>query len=132
MSEFGTISRNRLNTCHMDIVKVMEQAIKNGPDFSVVCGHRNQVDQKNAFDKGLSKVLYPDSKHNAMPSNAVDIVPYPVDWEDLNRFRVLAGYILGTADAMGIKLRWGGDWDRDYDEGDEKFRDMPHFQLMES
>ena len=130
MGAFGASSRNRLNTCHMDIVKVLEQAIKNGPDFSVICGHRNQVDQRKAFDEGLSQVKYPNSKHNAMPANAVDIVPYPVDWDDLNRFRVLAGYILGTADAMGIKLRWGGDWDRDYDESNEKFRDMPHFGLI--
>jgi len=130
MAEFGTSSRSRLNTCHMDIVRVMEQAIKSGPDFSIVCGHRNNVDQSKAFDNGLSQVKYPNSKHNSMPSTAIDIVPYPVDWEDLNRFRVLAGYILGTAHTMGIELRWGGDWDRDYDEGDEKFRDMPHFELI--
>jgi peptidoglycan L-alanyl-D-glutamate endopeptidase CwlK len=132
MPKFGKTSMKRLQTCHPDIARVLEQAIKNGPDFSILCGHRTQAEQDKVVADGMSKVAWPNSKHNSTPSMAVDIVPYPVDWNDTNRFRVLAGYVLGIADAMGISLRWGGDWSRDFSEKDERFRDMPHFELVEN
>jgi peptidoglycan LD-endopeptidase CwlK len=132
MPSFGPASRRRLNTCHPDIVKVLEKAIQNGPDFSVICGNRGKAAQDKAVADGMSKAPFPTSRHNPMPSEAVDIVPFPLDWSDHNRFRVLAGYILATADSLGVGLRWGGDWDHDYDESDEKgLRDLPHFELKE-
>ena len=36
---------------------------------------------------------------------------------------------MGVADMLGVSIRWGGDWDKDYDEKDERFRDLPHFEL---
>jgi len=30
---------------------------------------------------------------------------------------------------MGIRLRWGGDWDGDTELDDNKFDDLPHFEL---
>ena len=135
MPEFGERSRERLNSCHPDIARVMNMAIQNGPDFSVICGVRSKAAQELAFDAGMTKVHWPDSKHNIehpqTVSMAIDIAPYPIDWDDWNRFRVLAGYIMGVADTMGVRFRWGGDWNRNYDEGDEKFRDLPHFELIE-
>ena len=45
---------------------------------------------------------------------------------------LLAGFILCIAAQKGIKLRWGGDWDNDFDTRDEgRFRDLPHFELLE-
>ena len=38
---------------------------------------------------------------------------------------------MGVASQMGIKIRWGGDWDRDTDLSDNRFNDLPHFELME-
>jgi peptidoglycan LD-endopeptidase CwlK len=131
MPKFGPISEERLLTCHPDIIRVMRMAIQYGPDFSIICGHRSAGAQLKAFDDGNSLATWPNSKHNAIPSSAVDIAPYPIDWENWNRFRVLAGYIMGVGDTMGIHLRWGGDWNKNYDEGDEKFRDLPHFELVE-
>jgi hypothetical protein len=31
---------------------------------------------------------------------------------------------------MGIAIRWGGDWDQDGFVADERFLDMPHFELI--
>lgn len=131
MPAFGKTSRARLVACHPDLRRVLEKAIERGPDFAVLCGHRDKEAQERAVAEGLSQTPWPTSRHNALPSLAVDIAPYPIDWEDWNRFRVLAGYVLGVADALGVRLRWGGDWDRDYSEADERFRDLPHFELME-
>ena len=123
MPGFSDLSRLRLNTCHPKIIRVLEEAIKHN-DFSVICGHRGEAEQNEAFNKGTSKLKWPDSKHNSAPSRAVDIAPYPVDWKDLKRFYFLAGLVLGLATQMGIKLAWGGFW--------KSFPDFPHFELDES
>ena len=131
MPRFGTISLARLDTCHPDLQRVLRKVIEAGPDFTVLCGHRNQVEQDRAVAEGKSQARWPTSRHNTSPSGAVDIAPWPIDWDDWNRFRLLAGYVMGVADALDVKLRWGGDWNKNYAEGDERFRDLPHFELME-
>ena len=30
---------------------------------------------------------------------------------------------------MGLKIRWGGDWDNDTEVKDTGFKDLPHFEL---
>ena len=42
-----------------------------------------------------------------------------------------AGFVLGIAKSIGITLRWGGDWDRDWTVMDNKFDDFPHFELID-
>lgn len=63
---------------------------------------------------------------------AVDVAPYPIDFEDLNRFRYFAGFVMGVAAAVGVGLRNGLDWDNDTEVKDNKFNDFCHFQLLES
>jgi hypothetical protein len=59
----------------------------------------------------------------------VDVIPLPFeDWKDREKFCVFAGMVLGVAATMGVKLRWGGDWDGDLNTREEKFSDMPHFE----
>lgn len=117
---FGYGSLKQLNTLHPDLIKVMNEAIKTY-DFTIVCGHRNQADQEKAFKGGQSKLHWPDSRHNSLPSEAVDCAPYPVDWTDHQEFSVMAGHILSAAVRLGIELEWGGHW--------TNLVDRPHFQL---
>ena len=128
MPRFGKKSRSNLSSCHSDLQKVFNKVIER-VDCSVLCGHRGKEDQDKAFDEGRSKVKYPNGRHNANPSNAVDVTPYPVDWKDRERQTLFAGYVLGIAEGMGIKLRWGGDWDQDFQVADNKFDDFPHFEI---
>lgn len=109
---------------------MLNTAIVNGPDFTILCGYRGEEEQTNAFVEGRSSLKWPHSKHNQYPSRAVDVAPYPVDWSDIRRFRVVVSYILGVADALGVEMRSGGDWDRDWEESDEWFRDGPHLELL--
>ena len=81
-------------------------------------------------DEGKSQVRWPDGKHNTEPSLAVDVCPYPVVWDDRERQTLFAGYVLATAKAMGIDLRWGGDWDRDTEVRDNSFDDLVHFEIV--
>ena len=128
MPRFGTRSKANLSSCHTDLQKVFNKVIER-VDCSVLCGHRGKEDQDKAFDEGRSKVKYPNGRHNAKPSNAVDVTPYPVNWKDRERQTLFAGYVLGIAEGMGIKLRWGGDWDQDFQVADNKFDDFPHFEI---
>jgi len=135
MPRFSARSRAKLDTCHPDLQKVFEAVIKNF-DCTILTGHRSQEEQDEKFTQGLSKVKWPDSKHNSVPSRAVDVAPSPIDWEDRERFTYFAGYVLATAHSMGIDLRWGGDWNQNvgtHRDGlkDNRFDDLPHFELCD-
>ncbi len=129
MYKFGEASQERLNTCHPKIVEILEEAIE-VVDFSVLCGTRSKAEQDDLFHKGMSKVQFPNSKHNSRPSLAVDVAPYPIDWNNTERFTHLIGIIRGIAKVKGIEIRCGIDWDKDGDITDHNFMDYPHFELV--
>ena len=131
MPKFGTRSRNALHSCDEKLIKVFNEVIKT-VDCSVLEGHRNQSKQDKYYEEGKSKVKYPKGRHNATPSRAVDVCPYPIDWSDRERFHLFSGFVLGIAKSMGIKLRWGGDWNMNWEVDDNKFDDFPHFELRDS
>lgn len=122
MPSFGKKSKERLEHLHPDMVKVMESAIKE-QDFSILDTHRDAETQDKYFREGKSQVMWPNSKHNAYPSLAVDICPWPEQFKaSEDRWIDLANCINKHADALGIPVRWGGDW---------LWKDYPHFELVE-
>ena len=129
MPKFGKKSKFRLLSCDYRLQDVMNEVI-NYVDCSVLEGRRDEERQNKLFDEGKTKVRFPNGRHNARPSRAVDVVPYPVDWNDRERFHLFAGFVLGIARSMGIKLRWGGDWNMNFEVDDNKFDDFPHFELL--
>ena len=129
MPRFGTKSKMNLATCDERLQKVFNEVIKR-IDCSVLEGHRSQERQDKLYEEGKTKLKFPKGRHNMAPSYAVDVTPYPVNWKDRERQTLFAGYVLGTAHSMGIRLRWGGDWDMDYEVSDNKFDDFPHFELL--
>jgi len=130
MPRFGKRSKKRLATCDDRLQDLFKKVIKYF-DCTVIQGHRGEAEQNQAYDAGRSKLRYPDGKHNADPSKAVDVAPYPIDWSDRDRFHYFGGFVLGIASQMGLKIRWGGDWDRDTQVKDNKFDDLPHFEIRE-
>jgi peptidoglycan L-alanyl-D-glutamate endopeptidase CwlK len=128
MPRFGKRSKERLSTCDDKLQKIFNEVIKY-VDCSVLEGHRSAERQNKLFDEGKTKVKFPNGRHNSNPSRAVDVVPYPVDWDDRERFYLFAGFVIGIAQSMGIKLRWGGDWNMNFEVDDNKFDDFPHFEL---
>ena len=128
MPKFGKRSLDKLSTCHKDLQKVFNEVIKY-VDCSILEGHRNGERQDKLFKEGKTKVKYPKGRHNNIPSNAVDVTPYPVNWEDRERQTLFAGFVIGIARSMDINLRWGGDWDQDFEVQDNKFDDFPHFEI---
>jgi peptidoglycan LD-endopeptidase CwlK len=130
MPNFSVRSKEKLATCDARLQRILNEAIKYR-DFSVLCGHRNKEDQEEAYRTGNSTQRWPNSKHNSLPSKAVDIAPYPIDWSDSARFARLVGFIEYIAMSMSIRIRWGGDWNGNMRTKDEKLVDMPHIELVE-
>jgi peptidoglycan LD-endopeptidase CwlK len=129
MPSFGKKSLEKLGELHPKLQQVLIEAIKH-VDFSIYEGHRSSALQQLYFDAGTSKAKPGQSKHNKFPSEAADLWAYPIDWEQTEQQCYIAGVILGIASQMGIKVRWGYDWDRDGDTRDNKFNDMPHFEVL--
>ena len=130
MAQFSEKSKRILATCHPKLVAVCNTAIMRF-DFSVISGNRVEQEQNQLFRDGKSHLTFPHSKHNKKPSMAVDLAPFPIDWEDTGRFKLLAGYLLGLSTALEIDIRWGGDWNRDFNMENQRFNDLPHFELIE-
>ena len=128
MPKFGRSSRERLATCDKKLQDVFNEVIKY-VDCSVLEGTRSELTQNKYYAEGKSKFKFPGSNHNSLPSRAADVTPYPVDWEDRERQTLFAGFVIGIAKGMGIDLRWGGDWDMDFQVNDNKFDDFPHFEV---
>jgi len=103
-------------------------------DISLLCGFRNEVEQSHAFDAGVSKVRWPDGKHNTCPSLAVDFQPYPRPVRQIHLWSALSYYasaaiLIGKEE--GVTIRWGGDWNRNGIIQDQKFFDLFHIEIVE-
>lgn len=129
MNKRSDTSRERLATCHPDLQRLFDAVLEEA-DHAIICGHRSKEDQDAAFALGRSKKPWPEGKHNALPSMAVDAAPVPIQWSDTERFKVFAGVVLKHAAQLNIPIRWGGDWDRDGDTTDQTFNDLVHFELV--
>lgn len=152
-------SLERLHTCKPALREVIIEAANTAPpelDFKVLEGVRTREQMMINYGKGRSvqqvmakgipagyarprdrKVTWLNnpfaSSHAADPvdglSKAVDIAPYPIDWNDSERFNKLAEHVLATAKKLSVRLRWGRDWNMNgrYEEKGET--DGPHFEL---
>ena len=140
MARFSNLSRERLASCDTRLQLVMNKVITLF-DITVLEGHRSVQRQTELYAQGRTVPgqivttidgIRRRGKHNWKPSKAVDVAPYPLDWNDRERFVYMAGLILGVAHANGIDLRWGGDWDEDNDLKDHNSpMDLPHFEVRD-
>jgi len=135
---YSFASKTKLETCHPDLQAIFFYVIL-GYDNTIVCGHRGEQEQNEAFASGASEKTYPNSKHNSYPSMAVDAAPYEkthIDWGK-TQSADFSGYVKGIADMLfrmsiiSHKIRRGVDWDSDNDVDDTKFWDACHFELIE-
>lgn len=128
MPTFSKTSMARLQTCHPDIVAVCRELIKQY-DFAVLCGHRGKAEQNQAYERGASRLKYPQSAHNKTPSHAVDMAPYPLDWDNLMRFREMwyrfdaLAKLMRERGEIESKFEWGGEWNT--------LKDFPHIEIKE-
>ena len=131
MPSFNARSNEKLETCHVDLQRLFRYVVGYF-DCSVLCGHRGMDEQNALFHAKPPKTTlqWPDGKHNSLPSLAVDVAPFPINWNNLKRFYYFGGFVKGISGLMGIDIRWGGDWDSDTLISDQSFNDLPHFELV--
>jgi len=130
MPSFSSASSRKLATCHRGLQEVFRSVVEEF-DCTILQGGRSREEQERAFRDGRSHLRWPFSSHNTSPSMAVDVTPYPIDFGDRERITLFAGYVLATARALNVRLRWGGDWDIDYEVRDNQFDDLLHYEMTE-
>lgn len=120
MHQLSSKSRARLEGVHPDLVRVVEDAISTSlVDFAVTEGLRTVDRQRELVAKGASKTM--NSRH--LTGHAVDLAPIidgQIRW-DWPPFYDIAAAMKESANRLGIKIVWGGDW--------ISFKDGPHFEL---
>jgi len=124
MPKFGKKSQERLRGVNSELVNVLFELVKI-MDVTIIEGVRSQERQDRLVAEGKSKTKF--SKH--ITGRAVDLAPYPIDWEDRDRFHYMGGMLRGIAHQMGVKVRWGGDWNGDGETKDNNFDDLVHIEL---
>ena len=134
MFPFSRRSLKSLATCHPELQFIIRELACEF-DITVLEGTRSMERQGELFSSGASKVPPGKSKHNRVPSDAVDICPAraPRFWaqgKDLPReeYDKVANRFLDIATRNNIAIRWGGDWDGDGDTTDQTFNDLVHFE----
>ncbi len=126
MAKFSKASAAKLATCHPDLQKIFNDIIKTR-DCTIICGARTLEDQQKAFKDGFSKIdgIKNKSKHQISEdqplSLAVDVLPYPIDWNDAKGHTDFSRAVKATAQHYGIKIVWGGDF--------KSITDRPHYEL---
>ena len=132
---FGERSKKSLSTVTYNLYVIATEALSAGiMDFTVIEGFRPKFKQDEYYygHPQRSKVPWPKSKHNIQPlAKAMDLVPYingKLSWNKIHCC-VLAGIVLTCAKKLGIKIRWGGNWDMDLEPvTDQEFNDLVHFE----
>lgn len=116
-----------------DLAMLFDIALEISPfDLAITDGHRGEEAQMMAFESGASKLQWPESCHNSMPSRAGHLDPSPINYKNWLRYYGLAGVVFAAAKRLGLesRVRWGGDWDKDWDLNEETFRDLAHYELV--
>lgn len=139
MLRFGKASKRRLATVAKELQHLAEEALAvEIIDFSVTDGRRSKERQNQYFAEGKSKVQWPDSHHNVLEpddlAEAFDLTPFVNGALSYDKTHccVLAGVILTKAKELGLKIRWGGNWDRDLEPiTDQDFQDLVHYELVD-
>lgn len=121
MFKLSKLSKTKLNSCHSSLKLLIEEVAREHK-CAVICGHRGKYEQEQAFYQGTSKARWGQSKHNKIPSMAVDVVPLPLHWDDIESFEKLGNAIMEKAKELNINILWGRDF--------KKLKDYPHFELV--
>ena len=124
MPKFGKRSKERLRGVDARLVSVLNELVKI-MDVTIIEGLRSEQRQEKLLKEGSTKTKF--SKH--ITGKAVDLAPYPIDWNDRDRFHYMGGMIRGIAKQLNVPVRWGGDWDSDGETKDNSFDDLVHVEI---
>jgi peptidoglycan L-alanyl-D-glutamate endopeptidase CwlK len=149
MIKFSKTSTDRMVGLHPDLLRVINKAAEladKSEDFLIVEGLRSKEQMMINYGKGRTKAQCelkgvpgkyanpaiarvtwlndPLKSNHGVQSDgyghAVDVAPYPVDWNDIARFKRLATLIQQAAQEEDVAVELGAFW---------KQADYPHVEL---
>jgi peptidoglycan L-alanyl-D-glutamate endopeptidase CwlK len=138
MYQLGKKSKDILKGVHPNLVRVIERAIQlSSQDFTVLEGIRTPQRQAELYAQGRTKpgpvVTWTlKSRHFVQADgfgHAVDLAPWPIDWNDTKKFDTIAEAMFKASKELGTPIRWGADWDEDGRPRERGETDSPHFEL---
>ena len=162
--QFSKVSKSRQNGLHPTLNKILDRAISiSSIDFMIIEGVRSDEQCYINYGKGrtaaqcqakgvpakyakpsVAKVTWLNnplsSKHRKQADgygHAVDVAPFPLDWNDLSKFDKIAKAMLEAQKQLkaegkipeSTNLRWGADWDNDGKPRERGESDSPHFEI---
>lgn len=153
---YGRTSSEKLEQGH-PVLQTLFQRAGRHTNITILNVFRGEVAQNEAFASGASSKRWPESKHNSMPSMAVDASPWPIpegwgdldgqtvrdrdlNWKERVKFYEMIAVLRHEWNRMcdenpvlakTYRLRFGDDWDGDGDYRDQDFDDLPHVELVE-
>ena len=121
----------KLEGVNADLVRVVKHAADMIP-LMVIEGRRTPDRQAELYAQGRTKpgkiVTWTISSKHCV-GLAVDLAPLPLDWGDKGSFLKLHGAMCIGAQKVGIRLRYGGDWDGDGVYGERGETDLVHWEI---
>lgn len=131
--KLGKTSLARLKGVDENLVNVVKRAIEiSEVDFTVLEGVRTLERQRELYAQGRTapgKIVTWTMKSRHIEGKAVDLVPYPLDWNDLDKFNKIKDAMFQAAKELDVNLRWGADWDGDGNYREKGEYDSPHFEI---
>lgn len=131
--KLGKTSLARLKGVDETLVNVVKRAIEiSEVDFTVLEGLRTLERQRELYAQGRTapgKIVTWTMKSRHIEGKAVDLVPYPLDWNDLDKFDKIKDAMFQAAKELDVNLRWGADWDGDGNYREKGEYDSPHFEI---
>lgn len=139
MNKLGPTSTSKLCGLHPSLVSIVKRAIEiTSQDFMVLCGVRTLAEQKELYAQGRTKpgnIVTWTLKSRHLPAadgfgRAVDLVPYPVDWNTNSKFDAIATAMFQASKELDTPIRWGADWNKNGIARERGETDSPHFELI--
>ena len=115
MSNFkwGLRSLQNLSGIHPDLRKVADRALQlTTQDMTVIEGIRSVERQRQLLAQGHTRTM--NSRH--ITGHAIDVVPWPVDWDDWDKFDSLATAFAQASRELEIPITWGAAWHKNLDQ----------------
>lgn len=129
----------RLRGVNAQLSKVVEVAaagLHGKFDVQLIEGLRTVERQRELYAQGRTA---PGEKVTStmaslhISGRAVDVAPIEPDgsigWKNPKAFDALAAAMFDAAKCVGVRLRWGADWDMDGNPRERGETDSPHFEL---
>lgn len=131
MFRFSQRSLNNLKGVDARLVKVVTRALElTSVDFIVIEGLRTIERQRELYAQGRTapgKVVTWTMSSKHLEGRAVDLLPV-AGWD--GDFAAVSRAMMKASKELGVKIRWGADWNqngRPYEKGET---DSPHFELI--